>query len=148
MTLIQAAPILIIIIGILATYYITDVLKFDELTDQPFEGDQKIKFMQFVDKMNAEGAFEDYDLAEIEYNAGLFDYFRAFFGLYDRSGEVWVVNEKRLPMWRCPKCLSFWVSIPVSVVVTVMTNADPSFLILLIPAFSGGSWFLFTFRDN
>lgn len=47
------------------------------------------------------------------YPVGLFDHVRRLFGAYkieDANGiEVWKTTV-RMDLWRCPKCLSFWVS--------------------------------------
>jgi hypothetical protein len=155
---IYAMPAVVLIIGIFATYYLTSIFLFDETADQPFEIDQKIRFNKqvqvfhaFDQQIDASRALvdgeEELDMVEVEYNAGLFDYIRALFGLYDRSGEVWVINEKRLPVWACAKCLSFWTACAVSVWMVLVTKCDITLFPLFVLSFSGGSWWLFS-RNN
>jgi len=82
--------------------YILRVLLFDAAAPGPFEAKQT-----FV-KVD--------DLITRPVNA--FDWVRRFFGAYrirlDRETGVsfWSVNPKRITLWQCPKCLSFWLSIP------------------------------------
>lgn len=79
--------------------YLVRVLLFDGST-QPFENK-----VNYVEDGVGNGAGT--------YPVGLFDRFRRCFGAYkveDANGvKVWKPTV-RMDLWRCPKCLSFWVS--------------------------------------
>lgn len=55
----------------------------------------------------------------------LFDWIRRLsFNPYEVNGDLWVIQEKRLEVWTCPFCLSFWVSFLGSAIfgITVQSN--------------------------
>lgn len=55
------------------------------------------------------------DGAEVVGHPTLFDWVRRLCGCYQvlktDQGETWYVNPLRMQVWRCPKCLGFWVSL-------------------------------------
>lgn len=59
------------------------------------------------------------DGTEVVGHPDLFDFVRRLFGAYKvvRDGEhvFWYVNDVRMTLWRCPKCLGFWISIIVNI---------------------------------
>ncbi len=88
----------------LAVYYVTQILLFEKKDSHhgPFpHATKRVRHAYVIDG----------NPALYEYPVTLFDWVRRLFGLYNVHGEVWLTNHKRLEMWTCPICLSFWVAI-------------------------------------
>jgi uncharacterized membrane protein YqaE (UPF0057 family) len=76
------------------------------------------------------GPFEDehsviVDDGEIIGHPDIFDRVRALFGAYQRIKKdgtaFWHVRQSRMAVWRCPKCLGFWVSMLINIVYFLLT---------------------------
>lgn len=48
----------------------------------------------------------------------------------DEIEEVWIKNDNRMQVWECPKCLSFWMSIPLTLLYAA-SNGISTDLILI-----------------
>ncbi len=84
-------------------------------------------------ELSAPGPFEASTAFVADFSTGgaparmvnLFDRVRRLFGVYrvvvdEKSGlRLWNVWEPRAQVWRCPKCLSFYVSIPFTLCVLI-----------------------------
>ena len=73
-----------------------------------------------------------------EYRVGLWDRIRRLFRVYDiertPQGDVWKLRVEAARMWLCPKCLSFWVGIPVYAVVAYLLWNITVFLMIFASA--------------
>lgn len=86
------------LVFIFAAAYITRVMLYDPDALQPFTN------------MTAWIHEDDENVGWV----GLFDRARRLFGAYrvecEDGWSIWRVYEPRMSVFRCPKCLSFWVS--------------------------------------
>jgi hypothetical protein len=93
----------VIVVSSFGAAYILRILLFDLHAPGPFE---------------SISAFVTGDTGTTR-SINLFDRFRRLFGAYrvtERSGlRLWAVWEPRMQVWYCPKCLSFYSSLPFSV---------------------------------
>jgi hypothetical protein len=125
--------------NVLTVYYLVACLRFDAAMTQPFVNYRR-EVQQFLVSTNDAG---DVITEVITYHPGLFDRIRFLFGLYRVSPDnshVWVVRNERLPVWECPKCLSFWVAVVTAALTASLLN-NLVFLLLIIPI-AGGSTLL------
>lgn len=93
-------------------------------------------------------------ISEYRVRVVLFDWVRRFFGLYDVlkytdehgvKTETWLVREERIPVWLCPRCLSFWVSL---IVCTPYIFIVPLWVFpIFVIAVSGGAFTLWWIVD-
>ena len=74
-------------------------------------------------------------LYQMSYRVGLWDRIRRLFRVYQiertPKGDIWHLRVEASGMWICPKCLSFWVGIPVYLVVAYLLGTPLVFLMLL-----------------
>lgn len=63
----------------------------------------------------------------------LFDHLLRLFGAYKAEGSLWTVNEPRAEVWQCPVCLSFWLSLPFSVLLLLSEPFWQSAFFLILP---------------
>lgn len=118
----------------LTVYYITSVLLYDDNPQPVSIGTKKVILYGEIDK-------ETNTVKEITHPVGIFDYIRRVSGLYVVMDDAWIVNKKVLWLWLCPKCLSFWVSLFLAMVLSLSTfNIMP--MVLVFPA-AGLSYKLF-----
>ena len=87
----------------------------------------------FLFNLNASGPFESRmfvrDNGEIGHPVNVFDRVRRLVGAYRITTEngivFWDVYEPRMAVWRCPTCLSFWVSFVGSVSYAFSQDGNP-----------------------
>lgn len=111
----------------LASAYILRIMLFDPQMPGPFES--QIAFVLGSDLRPARPV-------------NLFDRIRRLFGAYTVSGDnelkFWLPWEPRMSVWRCPKCLAFYVSslpfIP-GAVYLVSTHSLRYGVLLAVPAY-------------
>lgn len=95
-----------ILIGGMFTFYVTSVLLWDDsIVFGPFTS-RKSKVIRTM--------FVNNEYVNVERPVNLIDRLRRFFGLYAVDKDKWMVIEMSLPVWVCPKCLSFWVVSPMT----------------------------------
>ena len=104
----------------LLTFYLTRSLTFIKKVDHfgPFPSSKK-----FV------------TILEDHYNqpVTLFDWIRRLtpFNPYLVTGDLWVVNKRKMEVWTCPFCLSFWVAFIATAILGLTVQHN---LLLLITA--------------
>lgn len=101
-----------LLLAAFAVYYLTKVLLFEEKISHfgPFASKSEWVFRQathyqqpvtLFDRIRRWSPFNPYSVQEIE-------------------GEwLWSVDEGRLERWTCPKCLSIWISLAISLFILV-----------------------------
>jgi hypothetical protein len=95
-----------ILIGGIWTFYVTSVLLWSDLAAiGPFMSTKK-KVIRTI--------FEGTEFQQHERPVNLVDHIRRVFGVYKVEGDQWIVIDRALPVWTCPKCLSFWVVSPIT----------------------------------
>jgi hypothetical protein len=121
-----------------AVYYLTKVLLFEEKTDHygPFPSTS-----EWVHRKN-----------HYAQPVTLFDRVRRWtLNPYDidvEDGEgLWHVDEQRMERWTCPKCLSFWISLAVTIFILVFIERPRSLkdlaqAAILIFGFAGATSYL------
>lgn len=48
----------------------------------------------------------------------------------DGIDEIWLKNEDRMMVWECPKCLSFWMSVPFTLLYAVLNGIGPELILI------------------
>ncbi len=122
-----------------AVYYLTKVLLFEEKTDHygPFPSTS-----EWVQR-----PYSNYSQP-----VTLFDRVRRWtlnpYTVQRYEGEaLWVVDETKLERWTCPKCLSFWISLAVTIFILVFIDRPRSLkdlaqAAILIFGFAGATSYL------
>lgn len=102
----------VVILGI-AGAYILNALLLEKRTSH--EGPFK-DFKRTVVFPQDEWMDGDTKVVEPEHvqSVALWDWFRRIDGVYIVSGNTWLVDKWRAERWTCPYCLSFWTTIPLS----------------------------------
>ena len=80
----------------------------------------------------------------------LFDWIRRFtpFNPYEVKGDLWIVNERKMEVWTCPFCLSFWIAfIATAIYGFTMQETNPLLLFTIHYAFASMSAILNYFVD-
>jgi hypothetical protein len=106
--------LLIMLIG-LGTSYILELLILERKDSHvgPFQSKKrKVLFLSEIDN----GGFTQ---AEHFQPVSLFDWCRRLFGIYHVKGPIWTVNDLRAERFTCPFCLSFWVSFPGTITLSI-----------------------------
>lgn len=65
----------------------------------------------------------------------LFDRVRRVLGAYEIVDSLWFVRSKRMEVWECPKCLSFWMAFVGAVPVIMLVALDYGALALVVYPF-------------
>ena len=109
----------LLVLAAAAVFYLTKVLLFEEKTSHfgPFASTsewvirQSTHYQQPVtlfDRIRRWSPFNPYNVQMIE-------------------GEgLWAVDEKRMERWTCPKCLSFWISLAVTLFIALFLERPRS----------------------
>lgn len=97
----------------LAVAYVVRVLLYDAHATGPFEASKHV-------------VIDSQDPADCRC-ANLFDRVRRLFGAYlvapgPDLTYVWYPYDPRMQVWRCPKCLSFWVAFMGSIPTMVLSD--------------------------
>ena len=105
------------ILAVLGTAYMVRVMLFDMESRGPWESTTR-----FVRSMDMYGS-------ALTRPVNFFDRIRRLAGAYrvttDSSGTVfWDVRADRVLVWQCPKCLTFWLCLPTTVLLIVCTPAN------------------------
>lgn len=71
----------------------------------------------------------------------LFDWVRRLtpFNPYEVTGDLWVVNERKMEVWTCPFCLSFWVAFIATAIYGLTMQPNPLLLFTMHFAFASVS---------
>lgn len=118
------------IFGSLATYYVVNLFLFDIESTGPFIISNKMV------KLTAAGQTSIRPV-------NLFDYIRRLFFVYEIQDNTWVVNNERVSVWSCPKCLSFWASSWFPIHIYFAFDLTLSEMVICWFAMSGSALFLF-----
>lgn len=106
--------LLIILLG-LGTSYILELFILEKMDSHagPFQSKKrKVFFLSELD-------YGEFKQAEHYQPVSLFDWFRRLFGVYHVNGYIWTVNHLRAERFTCPFCLSFWVSFPGTITLSI-----------------------------
>lgn len=106
--------LLIMLIG-LGTSYLLELFVLEKMDSHvgPFQSKtRKVLFMSDTDD-------EGFTQSEHFQPVSLFDWFRRLFGVYYVNGPIWTVNNLRAERFTCPFCLSFWVSFPGTITLSI-----------------------------
>lgn len=102
----------------LLTFYLTRSLLFAEKVDHFGPFPSATKFLTILE-------------SHYHQPVTLFDWVRRFtpFNPYQVSGNLWIVNKRKMEVWTCPFCLSFWVALIATAIYGL--TVQPNILILV-----------------
>lgn len=125
--------------GVLAIFYITKILLFEEKTSHfgPMKSDSKVVYNDSTKHVQP---------------VTLFDYVRQiipFLNPYHVNNELWEVNESKMERWTCPTCLSFWTAFLFTVPLFFLKKLNLLDLVLYHFGIVGAVTMIFSFlKDN
>lgn len=96
-----------IFIGALVLFFLIEILLWN---DRELYGPFSSKTKKVV-----RAVFDGEEYKSYERPVNTFDYLRRFSGIYRVEGNNWVVIERAVAVWECPKCLGFWLAAPLSI---------------------------------
>lgn len=119
---------IVLLVGFFA-YYLTKIFLFEHKESHfgPWPSSWRVVRHIYRIDLQEYDAFHTY-----QQPVTLFDWVRRIFGLYEiikddplddddeDDQEIWIVRERRLELWTCPTCLSFWSGAIVSILLLMV----------------------------